>query len=143
MAKLRPKSMPDRARQKTDEQLKVMEAKIGRVYSTHPALIAVKKEYDSYMKSVKKETDKEYKSYLEESDPERKAELKKIYTEKVESLTRKSKTYQKIIKKFVSVMAQANQDALNVVNSEMRKVYVENYNEVATDCRKVGIKVNG
>lgn len=142
MTKLRKKST-DRARQKTDEQLKSMEAKIGRVYVKNSALIAIRKEYDAYMKKVKKETDNEYKAYMNESDPDKKKELKKVYANKVDSLTRKSKEYQKIIKKFTSVMAKANQDALDIVNSEMRKVYVENYNQVAEDCRKVGIKVNG
>ena len=135
--------MADKARQKTDKQLKIMEKAMSRVYRTDPALIAIKRKYEKYMSYVDKQTHEAYVAYMGETDSEKKAELKKVYMEQVERLTLKSKEYHKIIDEFVSVLANVNQKSLNIANREMRKIYAENYNEVATECRKVGIKVNG
>lgn len=131
----------DRAREKTDRQLKLMERNIGRVYKLHPALVKVKKEYVEYMSMVERKTKASYRAYSSETDAEHRSELKKVYMGELEELTTKSKEYQNIIKKFVSALAQANQEAINIANSEMRKIYIENYNQVADECRKAGIKV--
>lgn len=143
MSKLRRKPKQDKARARTEKQLEEMERNIGRVYERHSALIAVEKKYRAYMESVNDKVQKEYMAYQSETDPDAKAELKRVYTDKVESLTRKSSEYNKIVKEFVAALAQANQEAVKIVNAEMRKIYVENYNEVAEACRKAGIKVNG
>ena len=135
--------MKDRARAKTDKQLKTMERNMSRVYKSDPALIAIKRKYDKYMAYVDEQTHDAYVAYVKETDADKKAELKKAYMSEVEGLTSKSKEYRKLISEFTSVLAQVNQKALNIANIEMRKIYAENYNEVAVECRKVGIKVNG
>lgn len=133
----------DRARQATDKKLQAMEDEIGRIYANSPALKRIRKEYSEYMKMVQKRTESSYKAYMDETDPDTKKDLKKAYTDEVRSLTLESKEYNKLIKKFTEVMAQVNQEALNVANGAMVDIYVENYNQVAVECRRVGIEVNG
>ena len=133
----------DRARSKTNKNLKMMERNIGRVYRTYPALIAVEKEYKAYMDKVKKSVSEEYEAYKNETDVTLKKELKQAYSDKLSSLTIQSKEYKKLVKKIAEVLAQANQYALNIVNAEMISIYTENYNQVADECKRVGIKVNG
>lgn len=133
----------DRARQATDKKLQAMESEIGRIYANSPALKRIRKEYAEYMKMVQKRTESSYKAYMDETDPDTKKDLKKAYTDEVRSLTLESKEYNKLIKKFTEVMAQVNQEALNVANDAMVDIYVENYNQVAVECRRVGIEVDG
>lgn len=133
----------DRARQVTDKKLQAMEDEIGRIYANSPALKRIRKEYAEYMKMVQKRTESSYKAYMDETDPDTKKDLKKAYTDEVRSLTLESKEYNKLIKKFTEVMAQVNQEALNVANGAMVDIYVENYNQVAVECRRVGIEVDG
>ena len=133
----------DEARRLTDKKLKQVEIKIGRVYKLHPALLVAQKKYDEYIKWVNKETRKEYEAYVNEKDVKKKAEYKKVYADKVKKLTLNSAKYKRIEKEVVSALAKANQDALDIVNDELSEIYAINYNQVAVDCRKVGIKVNG
>lgn len=135
--------MLDKARQKTDKRLKEIERNISRMYRMHPALIAIKKEFAKYMKMVQKKTRSSYDAYINETDPDKKQELKKIYSDEVKKLTLQSKDFQKLVKKITKTMAKVNQDALDIVNNEMVPVYTDNYNQVAEECKKVGIKVNG
>lgn len=133
----------DKAREKTDKQLKTMERNIGRVYRTYPALIEVEKEYKAYMSMVEKKTNKAYNEYIKEKDINLKEELKKVYTEQLKALTIESKDYKKLVKKISRTLAAANQYALDIVNAEMISIYTENYNQVAEECERVGINVNG
>ena len=132
----------DRARTETDRKLNKMESQIGRIYESSPALKRIEREYAEYMKMVQKKTEPAYKAYLD-ADYESKADLKKAYTDEVRALTIDSKDYNKLIKKFTDVMAQVNQEALSVVNHSMSEIYALNYNQVADECKRVGIEVNG
>lgn len=129
----------DRARTKTDQKLNKMESQIGRIYESSPALKRIEKEYAEYMKMVEKKTESAYKAYKESDD----ADLKKAYTDAVRALTIESKEYKKLVKKFTEIMAQVNQEALDLVNSSMSEIYALNYNEVAVECKRVGIRVDG
>lgn len=133
----------DRARIQTDSRLDNMEKEIGRVYQKSPALLAVEKEYAQYMGMVQDKTKAEYKAYIDEDDPDIKAEKKKAYMGKVRALTMESNAYNRLVKKIMGVLAEVNQQALDISNKAMREIYAINYNQVAEDCKKVGIKVNG
>lgn len=135
--------MADKARTQTDKKLRQMERDIGRVYRLHPALLAVEKEYAKYMGMVQEKTKAEYRAYMDEDDPDIKAEKEKAYMRKVRELTMESTQYNKIVKKIVGVLAEVNQQALDISNKAMPEIYAINYNQVAEDCKKVGIKVNG
>ena len=127
----------DKARAKTDKRLSKIDAEISRVYDTHPALLSVEKKYAEYMMIVKKQTEKEYEAY--QQDPEQ----KQAYIDKVRSLTLQSAKYKKLVNEIVDVLAEVNQQALNVVNDSMADIYAMNYNQVAEECKRVGIKING
>lgn len=127
----------DRARTQTDKKLDMIEREIGRVYKEYPALLAIEKEYAKYMAKVQKQTENEYKAYKE--DPEQ----KQAYIDKVKALTLGSKEYARLTQKIARVLAEANQQALEISNNAMLEVYAMNYNQVADDCRKAGIKVDG
>lgn len=127
----------DRARTQTDKKLDMIEREIGRVYKEYPALLAIEKEYAKYMARVQKQTENEYKAYKE--DPEQ----KQAYIDKVKALTLGSKEYARLTQKIARVLAEVNQQALEISNNAMLEVYAMNYNQVADDCRKAGIKVDG
>lgn len=127
----------DKARIKTDKRLNKIDAEISRMYSTHPALLSVEKKYAEYMNMVKDKTADEYAAYLK--DPEQ----KQAYINKVRSLTLQSAEYKRLVNRIVDVLADVNQQALNIVNDSMADIYAINYDQVADECKRVGIKVNG
>ena len=133
----------DRARKKTDKRLNAMEKEIGRIYKNDPALNRIEKKFDAYMKNVQARTKDLYNAYVNESDRDEKEQKKKAYSDAVQALTLQSAEYRKILKQFTQIMAEVNQKALDVVNDSMIEIYTINYNQVAEECRKVGIKVNG
>lgn len=147
MTKMKPKSRTeDKARQKTDKMLAGIERQMGRVYDTDPALLNIQKKYDKYMASVYKRTEGAYKAFIDADDAddeESKKEAKEVYMGQIRRYTIESKEYNSIIKEFVRIMADVNQKALDVVNDSMSEIYAINYNQVAEDCRKVGLKVDG
>ena len=133
----------DRARQLTDKKLKAVEKQISRVYKMHPALLQAQKKYDEYIEWVNEKTKDDYKRYVKETDEVKKAEYKKVYSDKIKAMTVDSKRYKVIVSEVTRALARANQDALDIVNDSMAEIYAINYNQVAVDCKQVGIKVNG
>lgn len=144
MAKMKAQSRTtDKARQKTDKMLASIERQMGRVYKSDPALLNIQKKYEKYMASVQKRTEGAYKAFIDADDEESKKEAKEAYMGQIQRYTIESKEYNRIIKEFVRIMADVNQKALDVVNDYMSEIYAINYNQVAEDCRKVGLKVDG
>ena len=138
------KMMPrDKARIQTDRKLNQIDGQIGRVYKDSPALLSVEKEYAKYMAMVKKRTESAYKAYIEEEDKDIKAENKKAYMGELRRYTLESAEYKKLVDKITDALAEANGEALGIINDAMVDVYVDNYNAVADECERVGIKVNG
>lgn len=133
----------DKTRIQTNKKLNKTEREIGRIYKSDPALKRIIREYMDYMKTVKEKTQESYDAYMNETDQDKKEDLKKEYMKEVRYLTTGSKRYRKLVKRFTEVMADVNQKALDIVNDTMTDIYCMNYNEVATECKKVGIKVNG
>lgn len=133
----------DRARSKTNKLLKELEQRISEIYVTDPSLLYVQKKYHSYMDMVKRRTEDSYDAYVNETDPDKKEKLKKVYTDKVKSLTLKSLEYKSLVDEIARTMSDVNQKAIDVTNDVMTDVYTLNYNQVAVDCKKVGINVNG
>ena len=142
MKKMKPQSrMQDRARQKTDKILDHIEANIGRVYTKSPALLQIEKKYGRYMAMVQKRTESAYRDYQNADDQESKEDAKNAYMAQIRRYTIESKEYNAIIREFTQVMAAVNQQALDLSNEAMPEVYAINYDQVAEQCRKVGIKV--
>lgn len=133
----------DRARSKTNKLLKDLERRVGEVYITDPSLSYIQRKYHDYMDMVKMYTKDSYEAYVNETDIDTKEQLKKVYTDEVRALTTKSVEYKRLINEIARIMANINQKALDLINEEMTEVYTINYNQVAVECKKVGIKVDG
>lgn len=132
----------DSARRKTDKLLKNLERRISEVYKTDPSLLGIQKEYERYMTYVDHSTRELYETYKNTSvNSDEYDKAKKAYEDEVKRLTLKDSQYRNIVSKFTEIMAEVNQKALDLVNAEMSKIYTLNYNQVAVDCKKVGIKV--
>lgn len=116
---------------------------MSRVYKSDPALLKIQKEYDDYMQMVSERTESLFKAFKNEKDINILKDKKKAYMDAVMHYTIYSKEYKALVKKFTKVMAQVNQKALAISNSDMAEVYAMGYNAVTDDCRKAGIKVVG
>lgn len=132
----------DKARQKTERLLKNLEKRVKAVYANDPQLKMIQREYDKYMEMVANDTKSLYTEYKNAKTDEEKAKCKKAYSDAVKKKTFGSYRYKMIVKKFTRIMADVNQKALDLANAEMNEVYAVNYNQVAVDCREVGIEVN-
>lgn len=137
------KPLYDKARIQSDKWLNETEQEISRVYKKHPALIKAEKQYKLYMDMVGKLTKGSYLAFKNEKNIEHRKELEKAYKDEVRKLTFESREYQIIVMMLVSAISDANQKAMNIANSKMSKVYAENYNQIAVECKRIGIKVNG
>lgn len=133
----------DSARKQTDKLLYNLERRIDSIYESDPSLKRIQQEYAKYMDKVESATMDAYLAYKDADDKESRDRLKRAYAEQVEALTLRNKTYQSIVKRFAKIMAGVNQRALDLVNAEMSTVYAINYNQIAVECRKIGITVNG
>lgn len=133
----------DKARKLTDQKLNSMEREISRVYRKNPAISQIEKKYKEFMDSVQAQTADLYEAFLKESDQDKRSALKKEYTAEVKRLTLESPEYKRLLKDVTRTLAAVNQQALDVSNKAMREIYAINYNQVADECRRVGIKVDG
>ena len=133
----------DKARQKTNKILRDLEQRVNEIYITDPLLSSIEKSYHEYMDMVNAYTKDAYDAYMNEKDETVKAKLKKIYIDQVEELTLYSKEYKRLINEIAIIISDVNQKALDLINAEMPEIYMINYNQVAVDCKKVGITVNG
>lgn len=133
----------DKARKLTDKKLNSMESEISRVYRKNPAISQIEKKYKAFMDSVQAQTQDLYEAFVKETDPEKRSALKKEYVAEVKHLTLESAEYKRLLKDVTKTLASVNQQALDVSNKAMREIYAINYNQVAEECRRVGIKVDG
>lgn len=133
----------DKARIQTDKILHNTLKDIGRVYKTSSALSRIMKEINKYMNNVEKATETSYRAYVEEYDINVREEKKRLYMSEIRALTLESKEFNVLMRKFTHALALTNQEALARVNASMPEVYMVNYNQVAGECRKAGIEVNG
>lgn len=132
----------DRGRTQADKILGQTEREMGRIYNEDPALVKIQKRLAKYLDGVKKDTQALYDAY-KDADAESRPKAKQAYEDAVRKATLGSREYNAIIKDFTRILAQINQNALDVVNGSMPEVYAVSYNNVADECRRVGMRVNG
>ena len=132
-------AIQDRGRTQADKILGKTEKTMGRIYNEDPALVKIQKRLAKYLDGVRKDTQALYDAYKADGG----REAKQAYEDAVREKTLGSKEYNAIIKDFTKVLADVNQKALDVVNGSMADVYVVSHNNVADECKRVGIKVNG
>lgn len=133
----------DAAHQKTDNILQDIEQTIGEIYARDMKLKAIGKEYRDYMDFVDNQTDLTRSAFLSADDKISRQEAKRAYMDQIWTLTIQSEEYNRIIRDFTRRLAELNQEALDVVNDRLPEIYMINYNQVAEECKRVGIKVYG
>lgn len=131
----------DRARSKTDKILKDIEGTISALYKNNPDLINAQRKYRQYMRQVNKLTETVKKEYDAETDAVKKQKLKQDYIKQVEQYTTNNSQYKKLVEEICRIMATVNQKALDIVNDRLEEIYMINYNQVAVECKRVGIEV--
>lgn len=132
----------DKAREETDKKLQAIEQKIGRVYENSSALKRMAEKYINYMDKVQKKTERSYLAFQKAKDIDDRERLKKLYTDELEALTDGSAEYHKIVNDFIRIMSEVNQQAIDKANDKMAEIYALNYNQLAVDCKRIGITVN-
>lgn len=132
-------AIQDRGRTQADKILGQTEKSMGRIYNEYPALVKIQKRLAKYLDGVKKDTQALYDAYKADGGKE----AKQAYEDAVREKTLGSMEYNAIIKEFTKVLAEVNQKALDVVNGSMVDVYTVSYNNVADECKRVGMRVNG
>ena len=131
----------DKARIQTEKLLSKSEKDIEKVYTSNKELKKAIKEYTKYMERLQKATEGLFKAYKDEEDINAKKDAKNAYIAEILAQTIESKEYQRIISKLTASITKVNQKALDKINEITADIYAINYNQVAEDCRKVGIKV--
>ena len=129
----------DSGRTQADKILGQTEKTMGRIYNEDPALVKIQKRLAKYLDGVKKDTQKLYDAYKADGGKE----AKQAYEDAVKKATLDNREYNAIIKEFTKVLAQVNQKAIDVVNNSIVDVYTVSYNNVADECKRVGMRVNG
>jgi ribosomal protein S12 methylthiotransferase accessory factor YcaO len=131
----------DKARSKTDKILQEIEGAISALYKNNPDLINAQKQYQRYMSQVDKLTEAVKKEYDTETDAVKKRKLKQDYIKQVEWYTTNNSQYKSLVENICRIMATVNQKALDIVNDRLEEIYMINYNQVAVECKRVGIEV--
>lgn len=132
----------DEARKRTDKLLSDLERRVSEVYAD-PSLLRMERKYEQYMKRVEELTVDDYRAFSTSEDIDDRKRLKTVYKRHVESLTTQNRQYKDIVTEFNKVLSDVNQKALDIINDSMAEIYAINYNQIAGDCERLGIKVNG
>lgn len=132
----------DRARRKTDKRLQDLERNMRSLYANDDSLYRASKKIVDYLENLSQQEKALYEKYLNEKDKDIKAEYKKRYMGEMTRHTLQDKTFQKLVADYSRALSDVNQKAIDLVNAEIEDTYIDNYNEVATECRKVGIRVD-
>lgn len=118
-----------------------MEVAISDLYAQSPEIAKWIAKYRTYMRMVDKRTKLARERFLNEQDEILKAKYQKAYREALEGYTTGSLEYERLIAGFSYALAEVNQQALDIVNGRMAEIYMLNYNQVAEQCKEVGIEV--
>ena len=121
--------MADKARKKTDQELKKLEREIYELYATASSDLYEK--WHKYMQSHKKKLDSAYDT-LQEAKKSGDRDVIKAAQEEYErtfkNITLNDERYKAMINETTAKMAHVNEIALGYVNDETPKVYTLNYN---------------
>lgn len=133
----------DKARIETDKQLVQMEKQIEKIY--RKSAKGIVKKWNDYMAQSAKEIEPLQIAYDEAKklgdDDLIKKTGKKLGIAKRDQ-TLKNDYYKDMLANVTENLAKVNQTALNYINGEMPKVYVENYNQAEDIADTVGVKFN-
>lgn len=133
----------NKVRKYTDEQLKKLERRIAREYSS--AQKELKKKWKDYMDMVEKEIkpyqsayDLALKSGTKQQITEAKAALENIKKD----FTLSSPRYNEMIDNLTDRMAHVNETAISYINDKTPDLYIVNHNAIAPTAKSLGINFN-
>lgn len=121
--------MTDKARKKTDQELKKLEREIYELYATSSAELSEK--WRKYMSSHKKKLDKLYDNLEKAKGSGNRDDIKAAqeeYERAVKNVTLNDNRYKAMINETTAKIAHVNEIALGYANDETPKIYTLNYN---------------
>lgn len=121
--------MADKARKKTDQELKRLERDIYELYATASSDLYDK--WNEYMQSHKKKLDSAYDTLQEakkSGDRDAIRAAQEEYERTFKNVTLNDERYKAMINETTAKMAHINEIALGYVNDKTPKVYTLNYN---------------
>lgn len=121
--------MPDRARIKTEKELKKIERKVDRIYSK--AYKDISKSWNEFMDSHASKLEKAYNNLqdaIKSGDKKAIDDAKVVYESTAKNITVNNKRFQGMVDETAEKLTHTNEVALAYVNDQMPKIYTTNYN---------------
>ena len=130
----------DKVRKYTDEQLKKLEKRLAREYSS--AKKELEKKWKEYMAQVKKQLqpyEDAYDSAVKGGVKTEIADAKAALDNMKRSLTLSSPRYDEMVDNLTDRMAHVNETALAYINDKVPDLYIANHNAIAPTAQSLGI----
>ena len=130
----------DKVRKYTDEQLKKLEKRLAREYSS--AKKELEKKWKEYMAQVKKQLqpyEDAYDSAVKGGVKAEIADAKAALDNMKRSLTLSSPRYDEMVDNLTDRMAHVNETALAYINDKVPDLYIANHNAIAPTAQSLGI----
>lgn len=130
----------DKARKYTDKELKKLEQRLSREYSS--AQKELRKKWKEYMDMVEKEIKPYQSAYdlaLKAGTKEQIAEAKSALENVKRDFTLSSPRYNEMIDNLTDRMANVNVTALAYINDKVPDLYIVNHNAIAPTAKSLGI----
>lgn len=121
--------MSDQARKQTDEELKKLERKIAKLYTTSQTEISEK--WTEYMLSHEKKLNRLYEELeaaKKSGDSKAIKDAKEEYERAVKNVTLNNARYKAMLDETTAKLAHVNEVALGYINGDTPKIYTLNYN---------------
>jgi len=135
--------MADKARNITDKQLRKMERHIQSVYKE--AENNIREKWDEYMQNAEKRLKSLEIAYVKAKQSGDKAAAKKAgetLGKAKANITYRNQYFRDMVDETTTRLANANKIALAYMNGQLPSIYAVNYNQLAGEADKVGIKFN-
>jgi len=131
---------PDKARKFTDKELAKIEKELNKLYTR--ASKTVGKPFKAFMRDVSAKTASAFKVYERAVKSGSKADITRAKVDlekKLRAETLGSKGYRKAVSKTAEQIAVVNVAALAYIHSKTSDIYIENYNQVANEAKRLGL----
>lgn len=131
--------MADRARQKTDSELKEIEKEVRKIYRQAEKEITT--EWNAYMERGQERLDRLWQAYLDAPRGERRA-AKQEWQDAMRSYTLQNERYRAMVEDTANKITHANELAVAYVNNRLPDIYALNYNQNVAGEKELGISFN-
>lgn len=135
--------MADKARERTDRELKKMERRISEIYQKSAKDLY--KKMDAYLERASKRIETHenaLREALKTGDKDLIAEAKESLRNAKSNAYLRGRYYKDMISATTSELARANETALEYINGKMPDIYTWNYNQAQETAQAVGVRFN-